>query len=249
MKVAAITHWTGADVRAALVLAVGTPPRRAGRFAELALLGAAQCAAALELPADTMVVVATRYGNRRVASELVRTVAIERSSPMPFAFMASQNGAACQVIARHLGLNGTAFCLSSSQALLERALALAMILLDQDGGRTALVGWVDLDHADGATNAVSHWLCLDARERAQGAEIDVLSEADAAQARAWVAAAGDEVVFDFDRGAAAMLGMNEGNSDDVAMARQLESRWRKSGTYLRVRTLEDKRFVGLRLRR
>jgi len=247
VKVTAITHWTGADVHAALVLAVGTPPRRAGGFADLALLGAAHCAAALELPADTMVILATRYGNRRAASELVRTVAIERSSPMPFAFMASQNGAACQVIARHLGLSGAALCLSSSHALLERALALTMTLLAQEGGRTALVGWVELEHADGT--AVSHWLCVDARERAQGAEIDVLIEADAARAQAWVAAAGGDVVFDLDRGAAAMLGMKDGNSDDVAMAQHLESWWRGGGTYLRVRALEDERYAGLRLRR
>ncbi|MGC2520265.1 MAG: hypothetical protein WA373_14300 [Burkholderiales bacterium] len=249
MKVAAITHWSGADVNAALALAVGTPPRRAGRFAELALLGAMQCAAALELPTDTMVILATRYGNRRVASELARTVAVERSAPMPFAFISSQNGAACQLIARHLGLNGTALCLSSSHALLERALALTATLLEQDGGRTALVGWVDQDHADGATNAVSHWLCLDARVQARGADIAVLTEADAAQAKAWVASAGGDVVFDFDPGVAATLDMDNGDADDAAMARHVESWWRDGGTYLRVRAVEDDRYVVLRLRR
>ncbi|MGC2520263.1 MAG: hypothetical protein WA373_14290 [Burkholderiales bacterium] len=76
-----------------------------------------------------------------------------------------------------------------------------------------------------------------------------MTEADAAQAKAWMASAGGDVVFDLDPGVAATLDMDNGDADDAAMARHLESWWRDGGTYLRVRAVEDDRYVVLRLRR
>jgi hypothetical protein len=245
MKIAAITHWQGRESRAALVQAIGTPPRRAGHFAELALLGAAQCASATTLPADTAVVLASHRGNRRQAEELARTVAIERTAPMPFAFVASQSGGACQVIARHLTLNGPALCLSSGRAPFERALLYAAALFQQEEAATALVGWVE--ETDGATDDISHWWCLDRRPHARGTRMATLGEYDAAHTRALIGTR--DGVLDLDEETARAFERTEASGELDMARRVLAEGWRTGRDYRRVRAVERNRYLLLALTR
>lgn len=243
MNVTAASYWQGDDARAALKQLLPAPPRRAGHFAELALLGAVQCASALALPRDTAIVLASRNGNRRQAEDLARTVALERAAPMPFAFIASQSGAACQVIAQHLHLNGTALCVSSSRAPFEHALALSVALLAQDDAPVVLAGWVE--ESEDGDGGVSHWLCLHARASADGADLQISFIVAADEARAFGA---DDDVVDRDTEAAAAPAKPPA-PDESEMARRLLAAWSNRRDYRRLRALDDGRYLALTLKR
>jgi hypothetical protein len=245
MKITGVSHWHGADPRAALALTIETVPRRAGRFAELALLGAVRCKSPGTLPKETALVLATVSGNRRLAEKLVHDVAIEHIAPMPFDFIASQAGAACQIVANHLGIHGPAVCFSSSALPFENAFAYTLALLTQGEAPAVLIGYVE-ENETATTGGMSHWVCVDNRA-ALGARVVQEDDLDLAAVRALWATHGTAIA-DADADAATALGANP--SDDLLMAQRLTDWWeRGSGDYLRVRTLATGHYYVLRLTR
>lgn len=238
MKFAAVAHWEGSDPRQALTPPMRNETRRAGDFAALALIGAMQCAAKVDVPADAAIVLATHGGNRRHTDALIRTVAIERTPPMPFEFIASQSGSACQLVARQFGVNAAALCLSSAVAPFEHALVYAEALLRSGETETAFIGWVEeID-----TRGVSHWWCVDQRARATGATIEIRNEQDAARARAFI----ENTNVDVDNDTAAALQLQTG-SDEPTMARQVAASVETRRFYRRVRSLGANRYLLLAL--
>jgi hypothetical protein len=249
MKITASSLWTDGDVRAELACLVGAVPRRAGRFAELALLGAAQCAAGMTLPADSAVLLASRRGSSSAVRALVQAVAIEGAAPMPFTFIASQGNTACQLVARQFALSGAALCLSSDAACFERTLLLALSMLPQCGAPMALAGWVEEEWV-GETAALSHWLCLDLRPQASGAQVEALIETDEAGARRLISAAAANDVLDLDHASAALLTWYGAVAEESAMAHHLRD-WLAtgSGRYLRIRAGGGQHYIVLALTR
>lgn len=252
MKITASSLWTEGDVRAELARLVGAPPRRAGRFAELALLGAAQCTAGMNLPADSALLLASRHGSSSVARALVQAVVIERTAPMPFTFIASQGNSACQVVARQFALCGPALGVSSDAACFERALLLATSMLPQCAAPAALIGWVEEEWIEGARNtaAVSHWLLLDPGAQASGARVETLMETKEAAARRLLAATARDDVVDLDDASALRLAWPGAIADEPVMARHLDD-WLGSGPgrYLRIRSVGAQQYVVLALTR
>lgn len=241
MKIGAITCWQGNDVGAALRQTLATPPRRAGHFAELALLGAAQCATGLALPFDTAVIIASESGNLQQAEALVREVVLEQTAPMPFAFIASQSGAACQIISRQLELHGPAMCLSSTRAAFERALLYAQRLIEHGDAAAALVGWAEEAQADSAAG-ISHWLYL-ASTQAQGKALTISAHLSAEQALERVKQL-TAVDVDTDAG---HLRPGRTPIDESQMAHRLTEHWNAGKPYGRVRRLDDGTYLVLAL--
>lgn len=239
MKIAGISRWEGDDAAAALARVVAESPRRAGRFAELALIGAVQHTNGIELPPDTAIVLASHQGNRRQAEALVHAVAHERTAPMPFAFIASQSGAACQVVAAQLRVNGTALCISSTCAPFERALMFAGALLRSGDAPLALVGWVE-ESANGAGGS-SYWLRLQAHGSPPLLPLSVV-EVGAERARHLAA----NTAIDVDADSATALGAPHA-VDEAEMARRLDMCWSSGCSYRRLRALGHERYAVLAL--
>lgn len=129
-----------ASLREALQQAgCGPALRRAGRFNQLAVLGARQCCATLALPDATDVIVTSHFGNMTDTATVLEELLVQHQLPMPFNFMNTQNNSACYYVASELGLRGSSMVCSHHEMALESALLLAMA--SQSG--SSLVGLVD----------------------------------------------------------------------------------------------------------
>lgn len=104
----------------------GPALRRAGRFNQLALLGARQCCGELSLPASTDVFIASHNGNMTDTATVLYDILVQHQLPMPFNFINTQNNSACYYVASELGLRGSSMVCSHHEMALESALLLAM---------------------------------------------------------------------------------------------------------------------------
>lgn len=153
---------TASVLAARLARSLGARPRRLGRFAQLALAGALECAQqfpahSVGLHPDSGILL---FSETSVWGELVARVRAfnERGeAPTPFEFFTVQGNAACLAIARHLGIRGPALFLAGSDEA--RDLALWALALQAPA---VLAGRVEF-HADAWT---SDWTCFTRRDAA-----------------------------------------------------------------------------------
>lgn len=124
--------------------ATGSPARRAGRFVQLALIGAGRCVNGRTLAPDTATYFTSGRGDLEVTVELLRQLYERGLSPAPFDFINSVGNSACFHVAKSFGLSGRSLFVTRRHAPLESALRLASIDMAEGGVRTALVGSADM---------------------------------------------------------------------------------------------------------
>jgi len=130
---------------------LGARPRRIGPWAELALYGALRCmadAGEATLPADAVLIMASRRGTHAATAQALAQMADDL--PMPLAFLQTQPSQVLALLAQQLGWQGNAIFLAGADS--SRAQSLAESLAVRGG---ALVGRVD----DGGRQE-SEWLRL-----------------------------------------------------------------------------------------
>jgi hypothetical protein len=151
--------------------------RRANRFAELAVLGAARCAAGSVRPlgSETSVYLATGEGNVADTARMMRELIGEKQPPMPLAFINVSSNMAGFWVAHTLGLGAGNAAVSREDFPFEAALELAWLDVERYQVPMALVGGVDecayplAEHRqrmglppDSALDEVSSWLVVGA---------------------------------------------------------------------------------------
>jgi hypothetical protein len=137
-----------ADWREQLTAMLGERPRRIGAWAELGLYGALRCmadAGELTLPADAVLVLASRSGTHMATATAIEQM--REDLPMPLTFLQTQPSQLLALLAARLGFQGNACFLAGAD--LPEAQSFAEILAGAGG---ILLGW--LDDRDGG---VSHW--------------------------------------------------------------------------------------------
>ncbi len=117
--------------------------RRAGRFNQLAVLGAASCAGGLTLPTACDVMVASVASNVSDTAAVLGDAIQRHQSPMPFSFMNTQGNSACYNVANVLGLNGNSLFISHPSAPFESALMLARVRSQFSSAQLLMLGIVD----------------------------------------------------------------------------------------------------------
>ena len=153
--------------------------RRVDRFIQLAVLGAARCAAGRRLREDCFLYLGSGVGpvgnNIMVQEQIFR----DRQLPRPFNFVNTLGASATFYVAKELGLRGQGWWVSRRGASLEALLELAFTDLRLGFCTQALVGVVEEcpapyeDHrrrvhapADAVLAEGSHWLLLGAAPEA-----------------------------------------------------------------------------------
>lgn len=101
--------------------------RRAGRFNQLAVLGAVRCASSMTLPQTSDVMVAAVANNVSDTAAILSDVTVNHQSPKPFDFMNTQGNSACYNVASTLELEGASLFVAHPDAPLESALMLAKV--------------------------------------------------------------------------------------------------------------------------
>jgi hypothetical protein len=150
--------------------------RRVDRFIQLALLGAARCAAGRRLDADCSLYLGSGVGPEGNNIVVQEQICRDHLLPRPFNFVNTLGASATFYVAKDLGLNGQAWWVARRGASLEALLELAFADLELGLCSQALVGVVEEcpapyeDHrrrvqapADAVLAEGSHWLLLDAR--------------------------------------------------------------------------------------
>ena len=150
--------------------------RRVDRFIQLALLGAARCAAGRSLDADCFLYLGSGVGPEGNNIVVQEQICRDHLLPRPFNFVNTLGASATFYVAKDLGLNGQAWWVARRGASLEALLELAFADMELGLCSQALVGVVEEcpapyeDHrrrvgapADAVLAEGSHWLLLDAR--------------------------------------------------------------------------------------
>jgi hypothetical protein len=153
--------------------------RRVDRFIQLALLGAARCAAGRRLDADCFLYLGSGVGPEGNNIVVQEQICRDHLLPRPFNFVNTLGASATFYVAKDLGLNGQSWWAARRGASLEALLELAFADLELGLCSQALVGVVEEcpapyeDHrrrvgapADAVLAEGSHWLLLDARATA-----------------------------------------------------------------------------------
>jgi len=117
--------------------------RRAGRFNQLAVLGAKACCSGLDPLSECNLIITTVNGPIANTGILLESVIQQRQIPMPFNFMNSQNNSACFYVAQALAIRGSSLVCMHSTAPIESAMVLAKIQWASANSRPVLVGHVD----------------------------------------------------------------------------------------------------------
>ena len=117
--------------------------RRAGRFNQLAVLGAKQCCEGFELPAECDLIVTSVNGPIANTGIMLQQVIQQQQIPMPFNFMNSQNNSACFYVAQELGIRGSSLVCMHPDYPLESAMTMALAQWAGRSKRPVLVGHVD----------------------------------------------------------------------------------------------------------
>ena len=117
--------------------------RRAGRFNQLAVLGAASCADGLTLPHACDVIIASVASNVSDTVTVLGDAILRHQSPMPFAFINTQGNSACYNVANVLELEGNSLFISHPDAPLESALRLARVRSHFSSAKLLMLGVVD----------------------------------------------------------------------------------------------------------
>jgi len=117
--------------------------RRAGRFNQLAVLGAKECCDGLESLSECNLIISTVNGPAANTGTLLESVIQQHQIPMPFNFMNSQNNSACFYVAQELAIRGSSLVCLHSSAPIESALMLAKAQWAGANKRPVLVGHVD----------------------------------------------------------------------------------------------------------
>ncbi|PAT00463.1 MAG: hypothetical protein BSR46_02685 [Candidatus Dactylopiibacterium carminicum] len=143
-----------ADWRAQLAQRLGGRPRRLGEWAELALFGALHCledAGESSLPAQARLRLSSIAGPTQALQTALAEYRAD-GQPLPLGFLQSQPNQALAHLAKALGWQGDACCLTSRETLA------SLRLVCQSGATELLLGWVD----EGGKR--SDWLRLQAYE-------------------------------------------------------------------------------------
>jgi hypothetical protein len=117
--------------------------RRASRFMQLALIGAARCLKGVSVPRDTGVYLASGRGDLEIIQEVLEQVFRDGQSPKPLHFVNTVSNAACFQVAKLLGLEGRSSFVCHPTSAFENTLRLALADLDVSGVEQILVGAVD----------------------------------------------------------------------------------------------------------
>jgi hypothetical protein len=153
--------------------------RRVDRFIQLALLGAARCAAGRRLDADCSLYLGSGVGPEGNNIVVQEQICRDHLLPRPFNFVNTLGASATFYVAKDLGLSGQGWWVARRGASLEALLELAFADLELGLCSRALVGVVEEcpapyeDHRrrvqappDAVLAEGSHWLLLDARPEA-----------------------------------------------------------------------------------
>lgn len=151
------------------------PYRRVDRFIQLALLGAARCAAGRALDPDCALYLGSGIGPEGNNILVQEQICRDRLLPRPFNFVNTLGSSATYFVSKDLGLAGQGWWASRRGASLEALLELALADLELGLCRQALVGVVEEcplpleDHRNRVGTAPgtalaegSHWLLLGA---------------------------------------------------------------------------------------
>jgi hypothetical protein len=117
--------------------------RRAGRFNQLAVLGAKACCSGLDSLSECNLIITTVNGPIANTGILLESVIQQQQLPMPFNFMNSQNNSACFYVAQALAIRGSSLVCLHSNAPIESAMMLAKIQWAGANNRPVLIGHVD----------------------------------------------------------------------------------------------------------
>jgi hypothetical protein len=161
------------ELKALTQAATGKAIRRIGRFIQLALIGAANCARQQPLPKETAVYFSSGRGDLELTLEIMTQLFREGQTPKPLNFVNTVSNAACFYLAQHFGLHSRSNFVGSRYFAFERALHLAALDLSMGAVDSALVGCVDIATAplaehrqrlqlpiDAPIGEGSHWLWI-----------------------------------------------------------------------------------------
>jgi hypothetical protein len=164
-----------ADLKNPLVDAVGQPLRRASRFMQLAVIGAARCLKGVNAPRDTAVYLASGRGDLEIIQDVLEQVFRDGQSPKPLHFVNTVSNAACFQIAKSLGLEGRSSFVCHPSFAFENTLRLALADLAVGNASSILFGTTDAVVSpidihrirlgvapDTALAEGSHWLLMQA---------------------------------------------------------------------------------------
>jgi hypothetical protein len=161
-----------AELKGLVQQTMGTHVRRIGRFIQLALIGAGQCAGG-SLPQDTAVFLGSGRGDLEVTLDVLEQLFAHAQPPKPLSFINTVSNAACYYVAQQLKLQSRSSFVCNRYFAFESVLQLALLDLEQGIVDSSLVGTVDvvvppiarhrkqLDLvANAAIGEASHWLWL-----------------------------------------------------------------------------------------
>ncbi len=125
--------------------AANFPPslRRAGRFNQLAILGAKACCEGIKLPQASSLIISSVNGPITNTGTMLASVIQQHQVPMPFNFMNSQNNSACFYVAQTLGIKGSSLVCVDPKIPLESAMMMAKVEWAGSNNHPVLVGHVD----------------------------------------------------------------------------------------------------------
>jgi hypothetical protein len=171
-----ISHAVSAsppELKDRVIEAAGQPLRRASRFMQLAIIGAARCMKGINVPRDTGVYLASGRGDLEIIQDVLEQVFRDGQSPKPLHFVNTVSNAACFQVAKVLGLEGRSSFTCHPTCAIENTLRLALADLDVGSADRILVGTVDAAiapleihrvrlgvPADTLLGEGSHWLLL-----------------------------------------------------------------------------------------
>jgi len=148
--------------------------RRIDRYIEWCVAGGLNCVGGHQLPTNTGVYLATRFGAVTTSAKVMESIVANGEMPKPLHFVNTLGNSACFYLTRMLGTTGNTLVVSQEQFSFEAALFHAW--LDLQGGQinAALVGGIDevalpLEQhakrlgvqATGFFSEGTHWLLLE----------------------------------------------------------------------------------------
>ncbi|WP_049721089.1 hypothetical protein [Gilvimarinus polysaccharolyticus] len=149
--------------------------RRIDRYIQLCLAGGLSCVAGRELPTETGLYLATRYGAVATSAQVISTIEQEGQLPKPVHFVNSLGNSAGFYLTQLLQITGNTLVVSQEEFSFEAALLHACLDLNSGRISTALIGGFDevtlpfaqqLERLGLAANTAvlhegSHWLLLE----------------------------------------------------------------------------------------
>ncbi len=183
------------DLKNSLIDAVGQPLRRASRFMQLAVIGAARCLKGVNVSRDTAVYLASGRGDLEIIQDVLEQVFRDGQSPKPLHFVNTVSNAACFQIAKSLGLEGRSSFVCHPRFAFENTLRLALADLEVGNANSILFGTTDAVVSpidihrirlgvapDTALAEGSHWLLLQAESTDALAQITQFNRLDSSDA-------------------------------------------------------------------